>query len=356
LAAELLDYIPPWRSDHAVYFDPADSEFPIGINLLADVPPSRRHLAIAGIVSSFKNIWRDSWGPRLEHILSNSLAAITESQNVSLLACHRILVDDHYRARIVKQVRDPMVRQFWLGEFERYDARFRAEVTAPVLNKLGALLLSPALRNVLGQVRNKIDFRFMIDDRRIFIANLAKGRIGDAASNLLGSLLISAFQLAAMSRAEIAEADRVDHCLVVDEFQNFATDSFASILSESRKYHLGISLAHQYMQQLPDEIAAAVFGNVGSWISFRVGERDANVLSREFGPPYPAATFSSLRNFEVIARVLQRGSRSDPFIGRTLPPTARRHGRRKNLIQRSRERYATRRDVVEDRINRWMQR
>jgi len=354
LAAELLDYIPPWRTDHVVYFDPSDQEYPIGLNLLSNVQPNRRHLVVSGIVSALKSIWRDSWGPRLEYILNATLSALTECQNVSLLGAQRMLVDESYRAWVLRQVSDSAVRQFWLGEFAAYTSRLRAEAIAPIQNKLGALLMASPLRNILGQVKSGVDARFSMDNRRIFIANLSKGKLGSDNANLLGSLLVTQFQLAALERAEIPEHERADFYLAVDEFHNFATDSFASILSEARKYRLCLALCQQYIEQVSDEIRNTVFGNVGTLVSFRVGESNAHLLSREFGDIYHPSTFSSLGNFEVCVKLLSDGQHYQPFLAKTLPSIGTRYGRAQNLVRRSRERYATPRRIVEDKINRWI--
>jgi energy-coupling factor transporter ATP-binding protein EcfA2 len=354
LAMELLEHIPPWRTDHVVYFDPSDLEFPIGLNLLADVPADRRHLVVSGVIGAMKSVWHESWGPRLEYILSAALSALTECQNVSLLAVQRMLVDEHYRQWVLRQVSDPVVHQFWQEEFAAYDPRLRAEAISPIQNKLGALLMSSPLRNILGQVRSRIDARFIMDNRRIFIANLSKGKLGADKANLLGAILVTQFQLAALARADVPESDRIDFFLAIDEFHNFSTDSFASILSEARKYRLSMLLAHQYIEQLNDEVRDAIFGNVGSLICFRVSERNADIISREFGRTYLPSTFSSLGNYEVCAKVLAEGQHGDPFLGITLAPFGHRYGHGGKLLRRSRERYAASRAVVEDKIRRWL--
>lgn len=354
LATDLLDHIPPHRIDDVVYFNPADTEYPIGFNVLGGVPPERRHLVASGVVSAFKSIWRDSWGPRLEYILYAAVAALLECQNVSLLGVQRMLHDARYRTWVVKQVKDPIVRSFWVNEFESYDARFWHEAVAPIQNKVGQLLMSPLLRNILGQVRSRIDARFMIDGGRIFIADLSKGKMGADKSSLLGALLVSQFELAAAARADVPEHARRDFYLYVDEFQSFTSDTFVSILAEARKYRLCLTLSHQYIEQLRPEIRDAVFGNVGSLIAFRVGHHDAKVLERELGETYPAKNFTQLGNFEVIARMFVHGQSNEPIQGQTLYPTARRYARRETIIRRSREKYATMRMVIEDRIQRWM--
>jgi hypothetical protein len=352
LALDLLDHIPRRRIEDVVYFDPADPEFSIPFNIFQT--KRDRPLVASGLVNALKAIWHDSWGPRLEYILYAAVAALLECDNVSLLGVQRMLSDGRYRAWVVKQVSDPVVRSFWTNEFANYDKRFVQEVIAPVQNKIGQLLMSPKLRNILGQVKSKIDARFMMDNRRIFIANLSKGRLGEDKSNLLGAFLVTEFHLAAMSRVDLAEEKREDFHLVVDEFQSFASDSFASILSEARKFHLGLTLSHQYIDQLRPEIRLAVFGNVGSLVSFRVGERDAEVLAREFGNGFAPNQFSDLGNYQVCAKFLAHGGSGQPFLGKTLPVAGSRHGRKETIIRRSREKYGTPRKTVEEKIKKWL--
>lgn len=353
LAEELLDHIPPSRSDDLVYFNPSDLEYPIGLNLLANVPPDARHLVASGIVSAFKSIWRDSWGPRLEYILYNCLAALLDCQNTTLLGVIKMLVDARYRTWVVSQVRDPLVRLFWLEEFAKYDVRFMREAIAPIQNKIGQFLMNAPVRNILGQVRRKVDVRFMIDNRRILIANLSKGKLGEEKANLLGSLLTTQFQLAAMQRSEIPEAQRRDFHLFIDEFHNFTTDSFAAILAEARKYRLCLTLSHQYMDQLSPIVRPAVFGNVGTILAFRVGHTDADALAKEFGVPYHPGVFMDLNRFAIVVRRAVENT-TETFHATTFPPVANRHNCRDNLIRRSREKYATPRAVVEDKIQRWI--
>lgn len=355
LAEELLDHIPPWRADDLVYFNPADQEHPIGLNLLrSSVPADQRHLVSSGIVGAFKSIWRDSWGPRLEYLLYAAVAALSECQNVTLLGVQRMLVDSRYRSWVLDQVKDPAVRSFWLMEFAGYDRRFLSEVISPVQNKVGQLFMAAPVRNVLGQVKSKIDMRFMMDDKRIFIANLSKGKLGADKANMLGALLVTEFQLAAMSRADVPEAGREDFFLYIDEFHNFSTDSFASILSEARKYRLCLTLSHQYMAQLPQDLLDAVLGNVGTIISFRVSDADAQILAREYAGDYTAAQFVELANRQIRVRPLQGGRTRASFVAQTLEPLCFGYGRKEKLLARSRQKYASRRDVVEDKIRRWM--
>ncbi len=354
LAEDLLDHIPPARADHLVYFNPGDLEFPVGLNLLANARPDDRHLVASGIVSAFKGIWRESWGPRMEYILYNALAALLDCQNTTLLGVNRLLTDDHYRQWVVKQIKDPFVREFWQDEYASYDPRFQREAIAPIQNKIGQFLLNPVVRNILGQVKTKLSIPFVMDHERIFIASLSKGRLGHDKANLLGSLLTTQFQLAAMARANRPEPERRDFYLFIDEFQNFSTEAFAAILAEARKYRLCLTLSHQYVDQLSLPVRQAVFGNVGTLITFRIGNADAEVLAREFGNTIPANALVDLDAYEIVVRLLENGTNAEPFRGKTLAPLANRVGRRYRLIARSRERFATARKTVEEKLNRWL--
>jgi hypothetical protein len=354
LASELLDCIPSWRTDDVVYFDPADYDFPIGLNLLRPTSTDSRHLITSGIVSALKNIWRDSWGPRMEWVLSASIAALLECQNVSILGITRMLVDEQYRQWVLKQVKDPVLRSVWIQELGQYDEQLWQEAIAPIQNKIGQLLIAPPVRNILGQVRSRIDAGFMMNNRRIFIANLSKGRLGEDKSNLLGAILVTMFQLAAMERSTVVEEQRKDFFLFVDEFQNFTSDSFTSILSEARKYRLALTLSNQHVSQLRHEIRDSIFGNVGSILAFRVGSADASLLSHEFAGAFDPKRFVELGKYQVCAKLLTDGTYNEPFMGVTSPPLDVRFGGRENLISRSREKYASQRLVVEDKIQRWL--
>jgi type IV secretory pathway TraG/TraD family ATPase VirD4 len=352
LAEELLDHFPTVRADDLVYFNPGDLEFPIGFNPLANVPPDERHLVASGIVAAFKSIWRDSWGPRMEYILYNALAALLDCQNTSLLGVNRMLTDAEYRAWVVRQVEDPFVRSFWAEEFASYDSRFVREAIAPIQNKIGQFLMNPPIRNILGQVKSKIDFRLIMDTGRVFIANLSKGKLGADKANLLGSLLATQFQLAAMLRTATPEAERRDFHLFIDEFHNFTTDSFSAILAEARKYRLCLTLSHQYLDQLSPEVRQAVFGNAGTMITFRIGHTDAELLAREFAETFLPSQFVELDHYHIFIRLLENGVASTPFPAKTLPAIDNRHLRRSKLIHRSRERFAARRAEVVDKLNR----
>ena len=354
LAADVLDHIPRRRAEDVAYFDPSDAAHPVGFNLLGQVSRERRHLVASGIVSVFHGIWPDFWGPRLEYILYAAVAAVLDCENVSLMSVSRILSDEAYRSWVVKQVKDPMVRRFWTHEFARYDKRFLQEAVAPIQNKVGQLLMAPELRNILGQVRSRMDARFMMDSGRIFVASLSKGKLGAEKANLLGALWVTQFDLAARARADVPEGERREFCLYVDEFHSFVSDAFASILSEARKYGLSLVLCHQYIDQLKPGILEAVLGNVGSVVSFRVGHNDAEAMEAVFGRAYPASRFTSLDNGEVCAKLLVDGKDSEPFLGKTLPPIQARQGRREAIIRRSHEKYATKREIIERRVVAWL--
>lgn len=354
LAEELLDHFPPSRADDLVYFNPSDLEFPIGMNLLANVPPDERHLVASGITAAFKSIWRDSWGPRMEYILYNALIALLDCPNTSLLGVNRMLTDADYRAWVVRQVKDPFVRNFWTEEFASYDARFAREAIAPIQNKIGQFLMNPPIRNILGQVKCRINFRFMMDTGRVFIANLSKGKLGADKANLLGSLLATQFQMAAMSRADIPEDRRRDFHLFIDEFHNFTTDSFAAVLAETRKYGFFMTLSQQHLDQNSPEVRQAVFGNAGTMITFRIGHTDAELLAKEFANTFIPAQFVELDRYQVFVRLLENGVASTPFRARTLPALENRHRRRHKLIHRSRERFSALRCNVEIKLNRWV--
>ncbi len=354
LAEEILNHIPPHRSDHLVYFNPSDLEFPIGLNILANVPPDDRHLVASGVVTALKGIWHDSWGPRLEYILHNAVSALLDCRGETLLGVNRMLTDPKYREGVIRQIKDPFIKSFWTEEYAGYDQRFQREAIAPIQNKLGQFLLNPVIRNILGQVKTKVSIPFVMDNERLFIANLSKGQIGHDKANLLGSLLTTQFQLGAMARAKRSEEQRLDFYLFIDEFQNFSTDIFASVLAEARKYRLCLTLSHQYIDQLSLPVRQAVFGNVGTLIAFRIGHTDAEVMEKEFGETYPASVLADLNRYEAVVKLLEDGTNATPFRATMLPPIENRNGRKDKLIALSRERFAIARVVVEEKMNRWV--
>lgn len=355
LAEEILAHIPHHRSNDLVYFNPSDVAHPVGLNVLAGVTKENRHLAASGIVSAFRGLWAESWGPRLEYILWNAVSALLHCQNASLLGINRLLTDDDYRRDVVAQIDDPFLRNYWEKEYESYEPRYRRESIAPIQNKIGQFMLSPQLRNILGQVKTKVSLPYVMNHRQIFIANLSKGKLGEDKCNLLGSLLTTQFQLAAMARSDIPEHERVDFFLFLDEFQNFSTDSFASLLSEARKFRLNLTLSHQYIAQLSLPVQKAVLGNVGTLICFKIGYSDAVVLGNELGNDFPPTRFVEQDRFQVIVRLLNQGSTEAPFRGRTRPPRPPIRTRTDKLICHSRMRFTTPRNVIERKLTNWLE-
>jgi len=359
LAESILDFIPSDRVNDVVYFDPSDAGFPIAFNVLGTVDPSdprfdqEKSLVSSGLVGVFKKIWADSWGPRLEYILRNTILALLDTPGNTLLGIPRILVDKQFRKRIVEKIRDPVVKAFWVDEFANYNERFRSEAISPIQNKVGQFLSSSIIRNVVGQPKSTIDIADIMNNRKILLMNLAKGKIGEDTTALLGAMMITKVQLAAMDRARFPEKERVDFYLYVDEFQNFATESFATILSEARKYRLNLILAHQYITQMVEPVRDAVFGNLGTIICFRVGAFDAEFLEPEFLPTFTQTDVVNLDNHNAYIKLMIDGVTSKPFSMSTLPASGVRYENREKVLHVSRERHGRPKEVVEEKIARW---
>ncbi len=356
----ILSFIPRERINDVVYFNPADLDYPIAFNVLEKVSREQRHLIASGLIGVFKKIWADSWGPRLEYVLHNAISALLEYPGATLLGIMRMLTDKAFRKRVIDIISDPVVKAFWVDEYSKYPDRFQAEAIAPIQNKVGRFLTSALMRNIVGQVASTINIREIMDQQKIFLINLSKGRVGEDNSNLLGALLITKMQLAAMSRVDIPETQRKDFYLYVDEFQNFATESFANILSEARKYRLNLILAHQYIAQLVfdsnSSVRDAVFGNVGTLITFRVGAADAEFMEPEFTPTLVLEDLVNLPKYSVYLKLMIDGVTSNAFSANTLPPFEIPEGSEetvKKIINASRERYARPREIIEDKIIRW---
>lgn len=354
VALKLIKAIPPERINDVIYFDPADQAFPIAFNVLEQVGADQRSLVASGLVGVFKKIWADSWGPRLEYILRNAILALLEYPGSSLLGVMRILVDKSYRERVIEKVTDPVVKQFWAVEFSGWNERTLQEVISPIQNKVGQFTSNSLIRNIIGQPTSAFDVRDIMDNKKILIMNLAKGKIGEDSSALLGAMMITKIQLAAMGRADIPEEERKDFYLYVDEFQNFATDSFANILSEARKYRLSLILANQYIMQLEEKVSDAVFGNCGTLVSFRVGAADAELLEKEFEPVFMMNDLVNLPKYNVYLKLMIDGIAGDAFSATTLPPIlVETPGINERVIAVTRERYASSQAEVEEKIRRW---
>ncbi len=355
LAEKIMDYIPTNRINDVIYFNPADIDYPIAFNVVEQVEPHLRHLVASGLIGVFNKLWADSWGPRLEYILRNTILAILDYPGSTLLGVTRMLSDKNFRKRVIEKIKDPVVKSFWVNEFAGYAANFASEAVSPIQNKVGQFLSSSLIRNIVGQVKSAIDPREVMDQGKILILNLSKGRIGEDNSALLGAMMITKIQLAAMSRVELPEKERKDFYLYIDEFQNFTTDSFANILSEARKYRLNLIMAHQYIEQLGETIEAAVFGNVGTLVVFRIGAADAEALVKEFLPVFTEEDLVNLPKYEFYIKLMIDGIASDPFSARGLAPLSgeEKTDNREKVIKVSRERYTKPRAAVEDKISRW---
>jgi len=353
-AEELLDFIPEERVKDVIYFNPADIEHPIAFDVMEDVAVESRHLVASGLMGVFKKIWPDVWSARMEYILSNSILALLEHPDSTLLGINRLLSDSAYRKKVVEGLTDPVVKAFWTQEFARYTQRYEVEATAAIQNKIGQFISSPLIRNIIGQVRTSFDIREVMDSSKILILNLSKGKIGEDSSRLLGGLLITKLQLAAMSRVDMPEEERKDFFMYVDEFQNFATESFVNVLSEARKYRLSLILAHQYITQMEETVRDAVFGNVGTIVSFRVGAEDAEYLEKEFIPEIVAEDLVNLPKYFIYLKLMIDGVAGRPFSAQTLPPFKREgESQREKIIEFSRKKYSAPREVVEKQIAEW---
>lgn len=347
-AREIAALAPPEFRRNLIYLDPSDPTHVFGYNPLADIPEAERATTAANIVSAFKNIWGHSWGPNLEYILSNALRLLLDTRDQTLLGIPRLLADDSYREWLVKRCADPVVRQFWSQQFASWDARQRAEKTASVENKVGILLANPFLRSILCQNASTLDLARIMNEGKVLILNLSKGNLGTEPAHLLGALLVSGISQTAEARRNIPEAERRDFTLYVDEFQNFATDSFASILSEARKWRLSLVAVTQHVAQLSEPLQHAVFGNVGTIVAFRVGAQDAPMLAAELGLQNHRA-LRETNNFHAWLRLMRDGSPNQARLIQTLPPLP--PGRRFNqMVALAHARYMLPRPLVEARI------
>lgn len=353
LVEKVLKFVPDNRINDVVYFNPSDGEYPIAFNIVESTNPEYKNLIASGLVGVFKKIWADSWGPRLEYILINSILALLDYPGSTLLGVTRLLVDKKYRKEIVSAIQDPVVKSFWVDEYANYSEKFRTEAIAPIQNKVGQFLSSSIIRNIVGQSKSTIDMRQIMDSGKILLMNLSKGRVGEENSALLGAMMITKLQLAAMSRVDIPESDRRDFYLYVDEFQNFATESFANILSEARKYRLNLVIAHQYIEQLGEVVKPAVFGNVGTMIVFRVGAADAAEFEVEFEPTFTPTDLVNLPKYHMYMKLMIDGVSSTAFSAIGLPPATGETNNIEKIVRASRERYAKPKKEVEEKIMRW---
>lgn len=357
-AEKLLDYVPENRIKDILYFAPFDIDYPIAFNVMEDIGEEKRHLVLSGLMSAFKKLFgEESFSDRMQYILQNTILALLEYPGATMLGINKMLSDKEYRNKVITNVTDPSVKSYWVKEYAGYTERFAAEAIPAIQNKIGQFTSNPLIRNIIGQGKSSFDFRDIMDNKKIMIINLSKGRVGEGNANLIGSMLITKIYLAAMSRAEKNEKELAllpNFYLYVDEFQSFANKSFADILSEARKYKLNLTIAHQYIEQMEEEVRDAVFGNVGTLISFRVGAFDADVLEKEFAPVFVAEDLVNLGFAQIYLKLMIDGVSSQPFSATTMPPIARPDiSFKEDVIKSSRELFAKVRLEVEKDIQDW---
>ncbi len=350
IAEKILHYIPEERLDDVIYFNPKDLEYPIGFNPLYGVNPKYHHLVVSGLISTFKNIWAESWGPRLEYILRFCLLTLLEYPEATLLHVQPLLTDYYFRNKVLNYVTNSHIHSFWRQEFDKYSPALKAEAITPILNKTGVFLASLPIRNIIGQKTKGFNIQDVMDEGKILVANLSKGEIGEDASSLLGSILVTSIQLAALYRATQEEHTRKPFFLFVDECHSFISLSFADILSEARKYKLSLFLTHQYIDQLDEKIQSAIFGNVGTLISFRIGANDAQRLSKEFAPVFNESDLVSLPLYSMYIKLMIDGATSKPFSALTIPVKAFTTSFKRKVIRHSRKKFGREKELVEKEI------
>ena len=350
----LLEYIPENRLKDVVYFAPFDLDQPIAFNIMEDVGYDKRHLVVSGLMATFKKIWQDAWSARMEYILTNTLLALLEYPGATLLGVNRMYTDKAYRKKVVDNIKDPVVKDFWTKEFANYGDRYTQEATPAIQNKIGQFTSNPLIRNIIGQEKSSFDIRELMDGKKILLVNLSKGLVGDTNMRLLGSMLTTRIFLGAMSRAELdpgALKNSTPFYFYVDEFQNFANETFAEILSEARKYNLNLIIAHQYVAQMEEEVQAAVFGNVGTTVSFRVGPMDAELLEKVFTPEFLGEDLVNLGFAQIYLTLMIDGVGSRPFSATTIPPIEPpAKSLKKEVIEASRQQFGNKRAGIEESI------
>lgn len=354
----LLDYVPENRIDDVIYFSPADVDFPVSFNVMENVDPEKRHLVAQGLLSSFKKIWgEDTFSDRMEHITGNTLLALLEYPGATMLSIPRMFVDTKFQKEVISYITDPSVKAFWTKEYKSWDERYRKDAYSAVLNKVGQFTSNPIIRNIVGQSKSSFDFRDVMDTKKILLVNLSVGQVGEMNANLLGSMMTTKIFLAAMSRADASKAELSqlpNFYLFIDEFQNLANDSFADILSQARKYKLNLTMAHQYIEQMPEKVSAAVFGNVGTMIVFRVGSFDAEIFEKEFSPTFYMDDIVNLGIYQIYLKLMIDGVGSSPFSATTLPPIKVPDlSFKEEIFEASRKNFAGSRDGIEKEIKEW---
>lgn len=350
LAEKLLDYVPRERINDVVYFNPADENYTIAFNPLENIPKDQVHLVVAGLIATFKKIWMDSWGPRLEYILRYALLTLCNYPEATLLDIQPLLTNYYFRKKVLSYCSDQYLLSFWYNEFDKYPPQLKAEAISPILNKTGLFVAISQLRNVIGQTNGRFKIAEVMDQKKILICNLAKGKLGEDATTLLGSMIVNAVQLAALGRADQGEEKRVLFYLYVDEMHSFISLSFADILAEARKYKLSLFMAHQYIEQIHEKIRFAIFGNVGTMIIFRVGAEDAKHLTQEVEPIFSAEDLINLPKYSMYLKLMIDGATSRPFSATALPPKDPMHSFKETIIKYSQMRYGRPKEIVEEQI------
>lgn len=359
-AEKLLDFIPEHRIKDVIYFAPFDTEYPLALNVLEKVDINKRHLVANGLMAAFKKVFgEDRFSDRMQYILNNIILTLLENDGETLMGINRMLSDKDYRRKMISNLQDPSVRSFWLEEFAKAGEKYQQEAAPAIQNKIGQYTSNPLIRNIVGQKKTSFDIREMMDNRKILIVNLSKGKVGEGNANLIGSLLITKIYLAAMSRADTSHYELSNlppFYFYVDEFQNFANESFADILSEARKYNLSLTVAHQYIEQMTEEVKSAVFGNVGTMITFRVGASDAEVFEKEFAPVFTADDIVNLSAYQIYLRLMIDNVGSKPFSAIALPPIEKSQITfADEIIKYSRANYGKEKSLVEEEIGEWFE-
>jgi hypothetical protein len=342
LCEKVLDYIPSYRINDVVYLDPSDLDYAFMLNPLEVTDNYQMELVVSGIVGIFHKIYGNSWGPRLEYILRNTLFTLIHLPNPTLLMVPELLTNEKFRKEVLTQVHDPILKNYWEGEFASMPDRLRSESISPILNKVGQFISSRFIRNILQNPRSTINLEKIMNERKILLLNLSQGKLGEDNSALLGAMIITKIQLAAMNRVSVSEHERQDFYLYVDEFQNFATSSFIKILSEARKYRLNLILANQYISQIPQDVRGAIFGNAGTIFSFLLGSEDASFMAREFRERFKDEDLLSLGNYQGITKLAIDSVTQEPFLCYTLPMPKSITQNRTKVITNSRMRYMKR--------------
>jgi len=335
----LLNYIPSYRVNDVIYLDPSDPNYSFSLNPLEVKNPEQKELVVSGIVAIFHKLYGTTWGPRLEYILRNALLSVITMPDPTLLMVPEILTNDDFRAKVLERMEDRVLKSFWINEFEKMHPRLKSEAMSPILNKVGQFISSTVMRNIVQSPKSTIDLERIMDEGKILILNLSQGKIGEDNAALLGAMAITKIQLAAMNRVNVTEEERRDFYLYVDEFQNFATTSFIKILSEARKYRLNLILANQYIAQVPEDVRAAIFGNVGTMMSFLIGAQDSFYMGKEFGERFTETDLLALGNYQAIVKLAIEGITQSPFLCQSLPLPKSITQNREKAERLSREKY-----------------